>query len=77
MQAVANPREERGHEIATTEGQVFRVAEGYYKVRSQSISVERYYDVNNTSIGWKCNCLITNSEEPNVSTFGLFRSALE
>jgi putative transposase len=56
MQAVANPREQRGHEIAINEGQVFRVTEGYYKVRSQSIVAERYYDVNNTSIGWKCNC---------------------
>jgi putative transposase len=56
MQSVPNPREERGHEIATTEGQVFRVTDGYYKVRSQSIASERYYDINNTNIGWKCNC---------------------
>jgi hypothetical protein len=50
----ADPRQERGHKIATNEGQVFRVAEGFYRVKSQS--VDRYYDVNNTTIGWKCNC---------------------
>lgn len=54
MQNIANPREERGHQIATNEGQVFRVAEGFYRVKSQS--ADRYYDVNNTTIGWKCNC---------------------
>ncbi len=54
MQPAPNPREEKGHEIASAQGQVFRVTDGYYKVRSQSI--DRYYDVNNTAIGWKCNC---------------------
>jgi putative transposase len=49
-----NAREERGKQIAAMEGQLFRVVDGYYKVRSQS--VDRYYDVNNTAIGWKCNC---------------------
>jgi putative transposase len=49
-----NAREERGKQIAAMEGQLFRVVDGYYKVRSQS--VDRYYDVNNTTIGWKCNC---------------------
>jgi len=47
-------REERGKLIAQTEGQLYRVIDNHYKVRSQS--VDRYYDVNNTTIGWKCNC---------------------
>jgi len=54
MQSAPNLREEKGHEIASAQGQVFRVTDGYYKVRSQSI--DRYYDINNTTIGWKCNC---------------------
>jgi putative transposase len=49
-----NPREEKGKQIANSEGQLFRVVDNYYKVKSQS--VDRYYDVNNTTIGWKCNC---------------------
>jgi putative transposase len=47
-------REEKGKQIANTEGQLFRVVDGFYRVRSQSF--DRYYDVNNTTIGWKCNC---------------------
>src|SRR5512137_2451749 len=54
MQAAPDPRQERGHEIATNKGQVFRVVDGFYRVKSQSN--DRFYDVNNTSIGWKCNC---------------------
>ncbi len=49
-----NPREERGKLIAHTDGQLFRVVDGFYRVKSQSS--ERYYDVRNTPIGWKCNC---------------------
>jgi putative transposase len=49
-----NPREERGKTIASKEGQLFRVVDGFYRVKSQS--VDRYYDVNATKIGWKCNC---------------------
>lgn len=54
MQAAPNPREERGKQIAQSQDQVFRVTDGYYKVKSQT--VDRYYDINNTKIGWKCNC---------------------
>jgi putative transposase len=54
MQAVTDPRKERGKQIAANQDQVFRVVEGVYKVKSQSN--DRFYDVNNTSIGWKCNC---------------------
>ena len=51
---VIDRREERGKQIAANQEQVFRVADGFYRVKSQSI--DRYYDVNNTAIGWKCNC---------------------
>jgi putative transposase len=49
-----NPREERGKLIANKEGQLFHVSEGLYRVRSQSIN--RFYAVRDTKIGWKCNC---------------------
>ena len=54
MQVVINPRWERGQQIAATHDQVLRVVDGFYRVKSQSN--DRYYDVNNTSIGWKCTC---------------------
>jgi transposase-like protein len=54
MRLNEDPREERGKQIAETEGQLFRVVDDHYKVKSQS--VDRYYNVNNTTIGWKCNC---------------------
>lgn len=54
MQAVPNPREERGKEIAASYGQVLRVTDGFYRVKSQA--GYRYYDINNTKIGWKCTC---------------------
>ena len=49
-----NPREERGKLIAGKEGQLFHVSGGFYRVKSQSI--DRFYDVRDTKIGWKCNC---------------------
>ncbi len=49
-----NPREEKGKEIIANQGQIFRVVDGFYRVKSQSSP--RYYDVNCTKIGWKCNC---------------------
>jgi putative transposase len=55
MQTLAsNPRQESGKQIAANHDQVLRVADGYYRVKSQS----RYgfYYVNETPIGWKCNC---------------------
>jgi len=54
MTTAPNPRQERGHQIAANEGQVFRVVDGFYRAKSQSN--DRYYDVNNTPIGWKCSC---------------------
>jgi putative transposase len=49
-----NAREEKGERIAISHDQVFRVVDGFYRVKSQSSP--RFYDVNNTPIGWKCNC---------------------
>jgi putative transposase len=54
MQVVTDSRKERGEQIAANQDQVFRVVDSFYRVKSQSSS--RYYDVNNTSIGWKCTC---------------------
>lgn len=51
---IPNQREERGKLIAQAEGQPFLITNGSYRVKSQS--VERYYNVRNTPIGWKCNC---------------------
>jgi putative transposase len=49
-----NPREEKGKLIAQSEGQLRHMADNHYRVKSQSS--DRYYDINNTTIGWKCNC---------------------
>ena len=51
---IVDARKERGQQIAANHDQVFRVVDGFYRVKSQSSP--RYYDVNNTSIGWKCSC---------------------
>ena len=51
---IGDARKERGQQIAASHGQVLRVVDGFYRVKSQSN--DRYYDVNNTSIGWKCTC---------------------
>ena len=54
MEVITNLREERGEQIAANRDQILRVVDGFYRVKSQSN--DRYYDVNNTSIGWKCTC---------------------
>lgn len=41
MQAAPNPREERGKQIAQSQGQVFRVTDGYYKVKLQAVAGKR------------------------------------
>jgi len=47
-------REDRGKAIAEKAGQVRRVNENLYHVKSQS--GPGYYNVAITEIGWKCNC---------------------
>lgn len=54
MTSAPNPRQEKGQQIAIDGGQLYRVNDGFHKIRSQSS--DRFYDVNNTTIGWKCNC---------------------
>ncbi len=47
-------REDRGKAIAEKQGQIKRIDDNTYKVKSQSI--DRFYTVRNTEIGWRCNC---------------------
>ncbi|MCZ7383382.1 MAG: DDE-type integrase/transposase/recombinase [Candidatus Methanoperedens sp.] len=47
-------REDRGKAIAEKAGQIIRINDNSYKVKSQSS--ETLYDVKSTEIGWKCNC---------------------
>lgn len=47
-------REERGKEIAEKDGQIKRVNDNLYRVKSQS--GHGNYEVNHTEIGWKCTC---------------------
>lgn len=51
---LSDSRKDRGKQIALGHDQVFRVVDGFFRVKSQS--TDRYYDVNNSEIGWKCNC---------------------
>lgn len=44
----------RGQEIAETEGQVQRITDSSYKVRSQSS--DHWYDLALTENGWACDC---------------------
>ncbi len=53
MQTVGT-REDRGEAIAKKNGQILRVNDHSYKVRSQSSN--NIYDVTSTEIGWKCSC---------------------
>jgi len=53
MQSVSL-RQQKGEAIAREFGYVHRIAENYYKVRSQSKLVE--YDVKWGEFGWICNC---------------------
>lgn len=47
-------REDRGKAIAEKQGQILRINDNSYKVKSQSS--ENLYDVKSTEIGWKCSC---------------------
>jgi hypothetical protein len=47
-------REDRGKAIASIEGQIKRIDDNSYKVKSQSSDI--FYNVKSTEIGWKCNC---------------------
>lgn len=53
MQTVGT-REDRGKAIAEKAGQIIRINDNSYKVKSQSS--DTLYDVKSTEIGWKCNC---------------------
>ncbi len=50
-----NAREVRGQEIAQTEGQISRVTDYYYTVRSQRVT-RQVYQVERKAYGWTCNC---------------------
>lgn len=47
-------RKEKGNKIAHTEGCIKNVKDKYWKVKSQSF--DGHYIVENTEIGWQCNC---------------------
>ncbi len=47
-------REERGKAIAEKDGQIKRIDDYNYKVKSQSS--DNWYNVKLTEIGWKCTC---------------------
>ncbi len=47
-------REDRGKAIAEKQGQIIRINDQSYKVKSQSSDI--LYDVTSTAIGWKCSC---------------------
>lgn len=51
---ITTTREERGLEIANVEGQIKRVDDFTYKVKSQS--KKDFYNLKSTEIGWKCSC---------------------
>ncbi|MDD5589523.1 MAG: DDE-type integrase/transposase/recombinase [Candidatus Nanoarchaeia archaeon] len=52
---VIGTREDRGKAIAEKAGQIIRINDNSYKVKSQSS--DALYDVKSTEIGWKCTCL--------------------
>ncbi|NJD75580.1 MAG: hypothetical protein FIB08_00600 [Candidatus Methanoperedens sp.] len=51
---VIGTREDRGKAIAEKNGQIIRINDNLYKVKSQSS--DTLYDVKYTEIGWKCTC---------------------
>lgn len=53
MQTIGT-REDRGKAIAEKQGQIIRINDQSYKVKSQSSNI--LYDITQTQIGWKCNC---------------------
>jgi putative transposase len=50
-----NAREIRGQEIAHAEGQVKRVTDYYYSVRSQR-ETRKNYNIERKAYGWECTC---------------------
>src|SRR5579872_2570100 len=50
-----NPRQVKGQEIAQSEGQIKRVTDYYYAVRSQSVTRNMYY-VERKPFGFECTC---------------------
>ena len=51
---VIGTREDRGKAIAEKDGQIKRIDDNSYKVKSQS--TDAVYTVTSTEIGWKCTC---------------------
>ena len=51
---VIGTREDRGKAIAEKEGQIKRIDDYTYKVKSQTKDV--FYNIVSTNIGWKCTC---------------------
>src|SRR5659263_87169 len=51
---VIGTREDRGKAIAEKNGQIIRINDNTYKVKSQSS--DTLYDITSTEIGWKCSC---------------------
>ncbi|MCZ7380451.1 MAG: hypothetical protein O8C64_02575 [Candidatus Methanoperedens sp.] len=51
---IVGTREDRGKAIAEKDGQMIRINDHSYKVKSQSSDI--LYDVISTEIGWKCSC---------------------
>lgn len=49
-----NKREEKGRQIANIDGCVMRIDDTHYMVKSQSH--KGLYAVDETEIGWRCNC---------------------
>ena len=50
----SNPRQDRGIKIAQKDGQIKRLDENTYKVKSQNY--QKIYDVISTESGWICTC---------------------
>jgi transposase-like protein/predicted RNA-binding Zn-ribbon protein involved in translation (DUF1610 family) len=55
FQPLTTTREERGEEIAKKAGQVRRLDDDHYVVKSQTRN-DLLYEVSRTEIGWKCSC---------------------
>lgn len=51
---VIGTREDRGKAIAEKDGQIKRIDDNSYKVKSQS--VDKWYNIQSSEIGWRCNC---------------------
>ncbi|HVP96397.1 DDE-type integrase/transposase/recombinase [Methanoregula sp.] len=55
MQQLTTTRQERGEAIAKKVGQIRRLDETHYIVKSQSRN-DQLYEVSQTDIGWNCSC---------------------